>query len=311
MQVRRVTLFVLTNLAVLTLLAITVSVLGLDRWLAQTGIRLPILLAFSAVFGFGGALISLLMSKRMAMWSTGAKVITSPTTEAEAWLVATVTEQARGVGIGVPDVAIYDSAEPNAFATGARRDAALVAVSTGLLETMDRTEVEAVLAHEVAHVANGDMVTMTLLQGVLNTFVVALSQLVGYAAGRAMASDDDDSPSPIAGFAATLLSQVFFGALASLIVMAFSRHREYRADAGAANMVGAPAMISALERLRGDGQPSAEALPESVAAMGIRPRPSGWLALMASHPPIDARIEALRRRPVSNGTGTASMTPLA
>ena len=294
---RRVALFVVTNLAVVILLGIVASVLGVDRFLTQNGLNMGALLGFAAIFGFGGALISLLISKRMALWTTGAQVINNTSSnETEVWLWQTVHAQARQVGIGMPDVAIYDSPEPNAFATGANRNSALVAVSTGLLHSMDRQEVEAVLAHEVSHVANGDMVTMTLLQGVLNTFVIALSRVVGLVAGRALASGDDDdaAPSPFAYMIVSILAQVLFGALASLVVMAFSRHREFRADAGAADLVGASAMIAALQRLRGEPANEGEGLPEAVAAFGIRPGRGGWLALFASHPPLDARIEALR-----------------
>ena len=294
---RRVALFVVTNLAVVILLGIVASLFGVDRFLTQNGLNLTALLGFATIFGFGGALISLWMSKRMALWTTGARVIENPIDENEAWLKQTVESQARQVGIGMPDVAIYDSPEPNAFATGARKNAALVAVSTGLLQSMNKREVEAVLAHEVSHVANGDMVTMTLLQGVLNTFVIALSRVVGMMAGRFLSSgdeDDDAAPSPIAYMLTSILAQVVLGALASLIVMAFSRHREFRADSGAAGLVGAEAMIAALERLRGEPADDAAALPETVAAFGIRPGGKSWLALFASHPPLEDRIAALR-----------------
>ena len=295
MSFRRVALFVLTNLAVVLLLGIVVSLFGLDRYLTSSGLNVPMLLVFAAVFGFGGAFISLWMSKRMALWSTGARVIETPADDREAWLKQTVEAQARQVGIGMPDVAIYASPAPNAFATGARRDASLVAVSTGLLDRMNRREVEAVLAHEVSHVANGDMVTMTLLQGVLNTFVIALSRVVGLAAGRMLGGDDeeDSAPSPMVYFFASIVSQVLFGALASLIVMAFSRHREFRADAGAAELVGADGMIAALERLRGGIDEQDEGLPAPVAAFGIRSKGT-VLKLFSSHPPIEDRIAALR-----------------
>ena len=292
---RRVALFVLTNLAVVILLGIVASVLGVDRFVTEQGLNFGALLGFAAIFGFGGALISLFMSKQVALWSTGARVIKEPANDAEAWLKQTVADQARQSGIGMPDVAIYDSPEPNAFATGARRDSSLVAVSTGLLARMQPREVEAVLAHEVSHVANGDMVTMTLLQGVLNTFVIALSRVVGLMAGRALSSSDDEdaAPSPIAYMLTSIVAQIILGALASLIVMAFSRYREFRADAGAAKLVGAESMIAALDRLRGDPD-EAHALPETVSAMGIRPGRGGWLALFSSHPPIEDRITALR-----------------
>lgn len=296
---RRVALFVLTNIAVLVLLSIVASVLGVDRFLTANGLNMAALLGFAAVFGFGGSIISLLMSKQMALWTTGAQAIDTPQNEDEAWLKETVQTQAHQAGIGMPTVAIYDSPEPNAFATGASRNSALVAVSTGLLQTMNRREVEAVLAHEVSHVGNGDMVTMTLLQGVLNTFVIALSRVIGLVAGRFMGgSEDDDRPSPIAYFLSSLVAQIVLGMLASLIVMAFSRWREFRADAGAARLVGAEAMIAALERLRGDPAEPQDALPDQVAAFGIKPR-GNMLALFASHPPIEARIEALRQVPAA------------
>ncbi|MEM7677941.1 MAG: protease HtpX [Myxococcota bacterium] len=291
---RRIALFVITNLAVIVLLSIVASLLGVDRFLTQNGLNMGALLGFAAVFGFGGAFISLLMSKQMALWSTGAQVIESPTDERQAWLLSTVQTQSHQAGIGMPAVAIYDSPEPNAFATGARRNSALVAVSTGLLDHMDQREVEAVLAHEVSHVANGDMVTMTLLQGVLNTFVIALSRVVGMFAGGMLSGDEEDSGerSPMAYFMTSIVAQIVFGALASLIVMAFSRHREFRADAGAAKLVGAGAMIEALDKLR---EPVAdrEALPQNVSAFGIRSGGS-IMALFSSHPPIEDRIEALR-----------------
>ncbi|MEL7368993.1 MAG: protease HtpX [Myxococcota bacterium] len=293
---RRIALFVITNLAVVVLLSIVASLLGVDRFLTQNGLNMGALLGFAAVFGFGGAFISLLMSKQMALWSTGAQVIQSPSNERESWIFRTVEAQAQQTGIDMPDVAIYDSPEPNAFATGARRNSALVAVSTGLLEHMDEREVEAVLAHEVAHVANGDMVTMTLLQGVLNTFVIALSRVVGMFAGGMLSGDEGEGEgerSPMAYMITSIVAQIVFGALASIIVMAFSRHREFRADAGAAKLVGAGAMIAALDKLR---EPIAddEALPQNVSAFGIRSGGGSLMALFSSHPPIEDRIEALR-----------------
>ncbi len=288
---KRTLLFLGTNIAVLVVLAIVASLLGVDRFLTDYGLNLPALLGFAAVFGFGGAFISLLLSKRMALWSTGAQVIEQPRSDTEAWLVSTVRQLARTSGIGEPDVAIYDAPEMNAFATGANRNSALVAVSTGLLRGMSKHEVEAVLAHEVSHVANGDMVTMTLLQGVLNTFVIAASRAIGWVIGRAL-SRDNDGLSYGAYFLASIATQILFGIGASLIVMAFSRHREFRADAGAAKLVGAAPMIGALQRLGGDADQEST-LPEAVEAFGIRGGKS-WMKLFASHPPLPDRIAALR-----------------
>lgn len=289
---KRILLFVATNVAVLVVLSIVASLLGLDRFFASQGLDPVGLLGFAAVFGFGGAFISLALSKQMALWTTGAQVIRQPSTPTEQWLVSAVERLAKASGISTPDVAIYPGAEMNAFATGARRNAALVAVSEGLLSGMRRSEVEAVLAHEVAHVANGDMVTMTLLQGVLNTFVIALSRAAGWVAGRALARDDgrEGGMSYAVYFVTSLAAQVLLGIGATLIVSAFSRHREFRADAGAAELVGPEPMASALRRLAGD-QHDVE-LPEAVRAFGIRGG-GRWLRLLASHPPIPARIAAL------------------
>jgi heat shock protein HtpX len=291
---KRVLLFVATNVAVLVVLSIVASIFGVDRYITQQGLDPVALLGFAAVFGFGGAMISLAMSKQMALWTTGAQIIRQPQTDEEAWLVSTVGRLAKQSGIGSPDVAVYSADEMNAFATGANRNRALVAVSSGLLRSMRRDESEAVLAHEVAHVANGDMVTMTLLQGVLNTFVIAISRVAGYVAGRAMARGDSDEGGGISYLAYIVVSiaaQILLGIGASLIVMAFSRHREFRADAGAAKLVGPDPMIRALQRLSGDEGDTG--LPETVQAFGIRSGGS-WMAWFSSHPPIDKRIEALR-----------------
>lgn len=293
---KRILLFLATNIAVLVVLSVVASLLGVDRFVTNQGLSWPALLGFAAVFGFGGALISLAISKRMALWQTGAQVIKQPANETEAWLQATVHRLAKQSQVGLPDVAIYDADEMNAFATGARRNAALVAVSSGLLRHMSREEVEAVLAHEVAHIANGDMITMTLLQGVLNTFVIAISRAAGWAAAQAMSSRDeegDGGPSYMVYFLVSLVVQICLGIGATVIVMAFSRHREFKADAGAAQLVGATSMIQALQRLSADARDSA--LPEAVQAFGIRPGKS-WMALFASHPPIERRIEVLRGR---------------
>lgn len=252
---KRITLFVLTNLAVVAMLAIVGQLIGVENLLARRGVglNLPGLLIMAAVMGFGGAIFSLLISKPMAKWSTGAKVITSPRSEDERWLVETVHRLARDAGIGMPDVAIYDSPDMNAFATGARRNSALVAVSTGLLHGMKRDEVEAVLGHEVAHVANGDMVTLTLLQGVLNTFVIFLSRVVGFFVDRFLSRSDDGEESGGSGpayFITSIVLQIVFGIGASMIVAWYSRRREFRADDGGAQLVDPGAMARALNRLR-------------------------------------------------------------
>ena len=287
---KRVVLFVLTNVAVLVVLSIVLRVLGLDRVAAQEGFALGPLLAFSAVVGFTGAIISLLMSKQMAKWSTGARVIESPQNQAEAWLVETVRKHATTAGIAMPEVAIYDG-EPNAFATGAFKNSALVAVSTGLLQSMNKEEVEAVLGHEIAHVANGDMVTLTLIQGVVNTFVVFLSRVVGTIVDRAIFKTERGTGPGY--FITVIVCQIVFGILASIVVAWFSRQREFRADAGSARYLGSPTpMVNALKRL-GGLEPGA--LPQSMAASGITDKP-GWAALFSSHPPIEARIAALQSR---------------
>jgi heat shock protein HtpX len=289
--VKRIALFVITNLSVLLVLTTVVKLLGVDQFLTSQGIDLRTLLVFSALFGFAGSIASLLISKPMAKWSTGAKVITAAANPTERWLLDTVAQLSRRAEVHMPDVAIYPGG-PNAFATGAFRNSALVAVSTGLLETMNRDEVEAVLGHEMAHVANGDMVTLTLIQGVLNTFVVFLSRVIGSVVDRAVFRTEERELGP--GFYVTVvLSEILFGILATLIVMWFSRQREYRADRGAAAYLGSPrAMIQALRRLAGI---EAGPLPESLRAMGISDRP-GWLALFSSHPPIESRIAALEAR---------------
>lgn len=289
---KRIGLFVLTNLAVLFVLNIILSLL--EPWLIAQGFDLDqaTVWIFALVFGMGGAFISLALSKTMALRSTGAKIITSPRTETEQWLMQVVEQQAKAVGIGRPDFAIYDSPEPNAFATGASRNRALVAVSTGLLKSMRRNEVEAVIGHEVAHVANGDMITLTLLQGVLNTFVLVLSRVLGQIIDRAVfRSDRGYGPGY---FVCVIVLQLVLGVLASMIVMAFSRFREYRADEGGARLAGRENMISALKTLGASSGHSH--LPESVEAFGIRGRVgSGVRALLMSHPPIADRINALQK----------------
>jgi heat shock protein HtpX len=285
---KRIFLFVLTNVAVLAVLSIVLRVFGLDRALAQEGLAVGPLLAFSAVVGFTGAIISLLMSKQMAKWSTGAQVIDGSESADHAWLVQTVRQLAERAGIGMPEVAVYEG-EPNAFATGAFKNSALVAVSTGLLQSMNREEVGAVLGHEVAHVANGDMVTMTLLQGVVNTFVIFLSRIVGTIVDRTVFRTERGVGPGY--FITVMVCQIVFGLLASLIVAWFSRQREYRADRGSAEYLGSSRpMVNALARL-GGLEPGA--LPQSIKAMGISDKP-GFMALFSTHPPIQSRIAALQ-----------------
>lgn len=290
---KRVLLFLATNIAVLVVLSIVLSLIGFEGIMDAQGVDLDLgaLLLFSALFGFTGSLISLAISKWSAKRMTGAKVITQPANQAEAWLVDTVRRQAREAGIGMPEVAVYDAPEPNAFATGARRDNALVAVSTGLLRSMRREEVEAVLAHEISHVANGDMVTLTLIQGVVNTFVIFFSRVIGHLVDRLVfRTERGHGP----GFwIVTIVAQIFLGILASMIVMWFSRQREFRADAGGARLAGREKMVAALERLK---QGHNVALPDQLAAFGISGhRAMGFKRLFMTHPPLDERIAALRR----------------
>lgn len=287
---KRIALFVVTNLAVMLVLSITASLLGVNRFLHANGLNLGTLMGFSLLMGFGGATISLLMSKQMAKWSTGAHVIEQPANADEAWIVDTVRRFANKAGIGMPEVAIYEG-EPNAFATGAFKNSALVAVSTGLLYNMSREEVEAVIGHEVAHVANGDMVTMTLIQGVMNTFVVFLSRVVGYAVDSFLRKGDEENSGPGIGYmVTTIVMDILLGFLAGIIVAWFSRQREFRADAGAAQLMGRKQpMINALARL-GGLEPGA--LPKSMAAMGIA---GGLGQLFSTHPSMEDRIAALQR----------------
>ncbi|MEO7742910.1 MAG: protease HtpX [Usitatibacter sp.] len=285
---KRIVLFLVTNLAVMLVLSVTMSILGVNQWLTANGLNFGMLLAFAAVIGFGGAFISLLMSKWMAKMSTGAHVIDAPQSADEQWLVDTVRGFADKAGVGMPEVAIFEGA-PNAFATGAFRNSSLVAVSTGLLESMTREEVAAVIGHEVSHIANGDMVTLTLIQGVLNTFVVFLARVVGFFVDKVIFKTQR-GVGP--GFMITVfVCEIVFGILASIIVAWFSRQREFRADAGAAAMMGSPrSMIGALRRL-GGAEPAA--LPQSLQAFGIAEGRNRFLALFASHPPIPVRIAAL------------------
>jgi len=285
---KRIALFLATNIAVLAVIAIIVNVLGLGRIADANGLNLGALLALSAVIGFTGSIISLLISKPMAKWQTGAQVITQPRDADERWLVDTVARLSQRAGIKTPEVAIYEG-EPNAFATGAFKNSALVAVSTGLLSSMNHEEVEAVLAHEVAHIANGDMVTMTLIQGVVNTFVVFLSRVVGYLVDKQLNRNGDGQG--IGYFVTSIVCQIVFGILASMIVAWFSRHREFRADAGAARYMGQPnSMISALATL---GRVDPGELPKSIQAAGISDRPA-MMDLFSTHPPIEKRIAALQ-----------------
>jgi heat shock protein HtpX len=289
---KRIILFVLTNLAVMLVLSVVVSVLGLNRFMSSQGLNLGMLLVFAAIMGFGGAFISLLISKPMAKWSTGAVVINDSPDPGHQWIVRTVARFSEKAGISMPEVAIYEG-DPNAFATGAFKNSALVAVSTGLLQSMNRDEVEAVIGHEVAHVANGDMVTMTLVQGVMNTFVVFISRIVGYVVDRVILRNQDDAPG-IGYYVTTIVMDIFLGVLAAIVVAWFSRQREFRADAGAAQLMGQRnSMINALARL---GNLDPGEMPKTVQNMGINSRPSGLMALFSSHPPIEDRIRALQSR---------------
>ena len=288
---KRILLFIGTNLAVMLVLGVVASLLGVNRYLTAQGLNLGLLLGFAAVMGFGGAIISLLMSKPMAKWTTGAVVINDSPDPTHRWLVNTVSTFANKAGIAMPEVALYEG-EPNAFATGAFKNSALVAVSTGLLHSMNRDEVEAVIGHEVSHVANGDMVTLTLIQGVMNTFVVFLSRVIGYVIDKVVLRNDRDGPG-IGYYVSTVVLDLVLGLLAAIIVAWFSRQREYRADAGAAALMGRKQpMINALARL-GGLEPGA--LPQSLQAMGIGGHSSGVMALFASHPPIEDRIRALQQ----------------
>ncbi len=286
---KRIILFVMTNLAVVVVLGIVASLLGVNRYLTPQGLNLGMLLAFAAVIGFGGAIISLLISKPVAKWSSGVRVINDPQNADEAWIVETVKKLADKAQIGMPEVGIFEGA-PNAFATGAFKNSSLVAVSTGLLQGMTREEIEAVLGHEIAHIANGDMVTMTLIQGVMNTFVVFLSRVIGYAVDSFLRRGSDSNSGPGIGYyVSTIVLDIVLGFAAAIVVAWFSRHREFRADAGAAQLMGRKQpMMNALARL-GGMQPGQ--LPKAVEAMGI----TGSMGkLFATHPPIEERIAALQ-----------------
>jgi heat shock protein HtpX len=289
---KRIILFVLTNVLVVAVLGIVASLLGVNRYLTANGLNLGALMGYALVMGFGGAIISLLISKPMAKWSSGVQVIAQPQNADEAWIVDTVRKLADKAGIGMPEVGIFEG-EPNAFATGAFKNSALVAVSTGLLRGMTREEIEAVIGHEVAHIANGDMVTMTLIQGVMNTFVVFLSRVIGYAVDSFLRRGDDRDSGPGIGYMiTTFVLDIVLGFAAAMVVAWFSRHREFRADAGAAQLLGRKQpMINALARL---GGMTPGELPKSVAAMGIA---GGIGQLFSTHPPIEERIAALQNAP--------------
>ncbi|MDB5931749.1 MAG: Heat shock protein Metallo peptidase family [Polaromonas sp.] len=286
---KRILLFVLTNIAVVAVLGIVASLLGVNRFLTANGLNLPMLLGFAMVIGFGGAIISLLISKPMAKWSSGVRVINEPQNADEAWIVETVRQLADKAKIGMPEVGIFEGA-PNAFATGAFKNSSLVAVSTGLLQGMTKEEIEAVIGHEVAHIANGDMVTMTLIQGVMNTFVVFLSRVIGYAVDSFLRRGDSSSSGPGIGYyVSTFVLDILLGFVAHMVVAWFSRHREFRADAGAAQLMGRrQPMMNALARL-GGMQPGE--LPKTVQTLGIT---GGIGKLFSTHPPIEERIAALQ-----------------
>jgi heat shock protein HtpX len=290
---KRIALFLATNIAILVVLSITLRLLGIESLLDEQGVDLNMqaLLVYAAILGFSGSLISLVISKWTAKRMTGAQVITSPKNDTERWLVNTVQKQAQQADIGMPEVAIYDSSAPNAFATGMNKNNALVAVSSGLLNSMSQDEVEAVLAHEVSHVANGDMVTMALIQGVINTFVIVLSRVIGHIVDRTVfKTQRGHGP---AFWITSIIAQIVLGILANIIVMWFSRQREYRADAGAARLVGPGKMIAALQRLAGT---SNAALPDQLDALGIAGGKSKFGELFMTHPALEDRIEALRQQ---------------
>ncbi|MDB4026050.1 protease HtpX [Candidatus Thioglobus sp.] len=291
---QRIFLFLLTNIAIMVILSITLRILGVESLLAQNGsdLNLNALVIFSGIFGFGGAFISLAISKWMAKRMTGAIVIDSPSNNVEKWLLDTVKKQSKIVGIKMPEVAIFPSPQMNAFATGASKNKALVAVSQGLLDSMNQGEIEAVVGHEISHVANGDMVTLTLIQGVVNTFVIFFSRVIGHVVDRVILKNQRGHG--IGYFVTTIFAQIVLSILASVIVMYFSRKREYVADTGGADLAGHQNMINALKRL---GQKEPEALPEQLAAFGIGEKPkTGWRELWSSHPPLEDRIKALEKR---------------
>jgi len=301
--IKRITLFLLTNLAIVLVLSFTARVLGLDRYLMANGMNLGGLLMFAALFGFGGSLISLAISKWSAKMAVGARVIENPSNQTERWLVETVRRHAQLIGVGMPEVAIYEAPEINAFATGANRNKALVAVSTGLLQQMSPDEADAVLGHEMSHVANGDMVTLALVQGVVNTFVIFFARVIGSIVDRAVFKNEENRPG-MGYWITSIVAELLLGILATMIVMWFSRRREFRADAGGAELAGRSKMIAALQRLKAAHEEST--LPDRVEAFGIAGRRRGGIAaLFLSHPPLDVRIEALQAGTIRSGLSLA------
>ena len=289
----RILLFLATNLAVILVASVTLSLLGVDSYLAQNGINYSSLLIFAAVFGFAGSFISLLMSKFMAKRATGARVIDSPRTPAERWLVDTVAELAKNAGIGMPEVAIFPASQSNAFATGWKKNDALVAVSEGLLQRFNKEEIRAVLGHEIGHVANGDMVTLALIQGVVNTFVIFAARVIGSVVDRVVFRNEGGHG--IGFFVVSIIAEIVLGILASTIVFWFSRRREFRADIAGAQLAGRSAMISALARLKQESEVP-DQMPDSLQAFGInRGARQGLAALFMTHPPLEDRIAALKQ----------------
>ncbi len=302
-MIKRITLFLLTNLAIVLVLSFTARVLGLDRYLMANGMNLGGLLMFAALFGFGGSLISLAISKWSAKMAVGARVIENPSNQTERWLVETVRRHAQLVGVGMPEVAVYEAPEINAFATGANRNKALVAVSSGLLQQMSPDEADAVLGHEMSHVANGDMVTLALVQGVVNTFVIFFARVIGSIVDRVVFKNDENRPG-MGYWITSIVAELLLGILATMIVMWFSRRREFRADAGGAELAGRSKMIAALQRLKAVHEEST--LPDRVEAFGIAGRRRGGIAaLFLSHPPLDVRIEALQAGTIRSGLSLA------
>lgn len=291
---KRVFLFVLTNVAILLTLSIIANLLGIQHYLNQHNLALGPLLVIAAIMGFAGSFISLLLSKQMALWSTGATVITGPQTQAETWLLDTVHKFADQAGIGHPDVAIYDSDEPNAFATGASRNSALVAVSTGLLNNMNESEIKGVLAHEISHIANGDMITMTLMQGTVNTFTIFLARVIGFFVDRVLLKNNNGRG--IGYYVTVFVSEIILTLLGSILLMWYSRVREYKADEGSAELANPHNMIDALNRLKQlSVEEEPESLPKSIASFGINGR-KGFIALFRTHPDLDERIEHLKKK---------------
>ena len=291
---KRILLFLATNMAVLLLASITLNILGVGSYLSHQGLNMGSLLVFCGVFGFAGSFVSLLLSKTMAKMGTGTQIIAQPQTAREQWLVETVRELSEKAGIGMPEVGIFPSPEANAFATGWNRNAALVAVSEGLLDRFSPNEARAVIGHEIGHVANGDMVTLSLIQGVVNTFVMFFARIIGYAVDSFLRRDDDEGGVGIGFYVTSFIAEIILGFLASAIVMWFSRQREFRADEAGAELASRRDMIAALERLRSEYE-APSAMPPTMAALGIRSGArSGLAALFTSHPPLDQRIEMLR-----------------